>query len=116
MQFASSYALAVENADASKLSTLFFDEARRHLVREEGKPSITTVQALFILYMYCIGAAKDRLGLIYRFTGCEMYKLMKSGMGMTEYRPNDVRQFHRKLLARHAWGVFYFETLAFSEL
>jgi hypothetical protein len=109
-QFSSTYALAIDIASESKLSALFFDEARRNLDKENGKASLAASQALPLLYLYCTCAAKDRLGLMYRYTGCDMYKRMKSGVRVPvdPSAQDAVRQ--RKLASRHAWGLFYLET------
>lgn len=94
-----------------KLSELFFDEARRHLDREEGKPTMPTVQALCVMFLYCMGLGKDRLGQMYRYACCEMYKRMKAGSRF----PKDISAStvasskHRQLFSRFSWGVVHFE-------
>jgi hypothetical protein len=79
--------------------------------REESKASITTVQALCVMFLYCMGVGKDRLGQIYRYACCEMYKRMKAG---TKF-PKDIASKastskHRQLFSRFSWGVVHFET------
>jgi hypothetical protein len=110
-QFTSPYARAIDVAGERKLSELFFDEARRHLDREEGKASVPTVQALCVMFLYCMGVGKDRLGQIYRYACCEMYKRMRAG---TKF-PKDIASTatsskHRQLFSRFSWGVVHFET------
>jgi hypothetical protein len=110
-QFTSPYARAIDVAGERKLSELFFDEARRHLDREEGKASVPTVQALCVMFLYCMGVGKDRLGQIYRYACCEMYKRMRAG---TKF-PKDIvstatSSKHRQLFSRFSWGVVHFET------
>jgi len=110
--FTSPYARAIDVAGEKKLSDLFFDEARRHLDREEGKASVPSIQALCVMFLYCMGVGKDRLGQIYRYACCDMYKRMKAG---TKF-PKDLNALtttfakHRQLFSRFSWGVVHFET------
>jgi hypothetical protein len=111
LQFTSPYARAMNVDDEKTLSELFFDEAKRHLDREEGKASMSTVQALCVMFLYCMGLGKDRLGQMYRYACCEMYKRMKAGSRF----PKDISastktaSTHRQLFIRFSWGVVHFE-------
>lgn len=46
--------------DDQKLRTRFFHEAQRLLEIEQGKPSLTNMQALFLLYLYTACAAMGK--------------------------------------------------------
>ena len=100
------------NIDGEKtLSELFFDEARRHLDREEGKASMSTVQALCVMFLYCMGLGKDRIGQMYRYSCCEMYKRMKAGTRFPKEISTSTAASskHRQLFSRFSWGVVHFE-------
>ena len=81
--------------------------------RENGKESLPTTQAMYLLFIYCTTAAKDRLGLMYRYSACEMYKRMKSGTKIPTEIPTEDTANHMQLVSRHAWGLFYLETFFF---
>lgn len=61
-QFTSRYAEALDNLalDDKRLRERFFKEAQRLLENERGKPSLTTMQALFLLYTYTSLAAMGK--------------------------------------------------------
>ena len=106
--------MAIDVAGGNPLHVLFFDEARKQLDREGGQASLTTTQALYMMYLYCVGTAKDRIALMYRFAGAEMYKRMKSGLRIPRHLSTDETDHHRKLWSRHVWGTFSFEVFALA--
>ncbi|CZT24312.1 uncharacterized protein RCC_10035 [Ramularia collo-cygni] len=114
--FSSSHAEALDRLaiDDLKLRERFYQEAQRLLEIERGKPSVTTVQALFLLYLYTGSAAMDRAGRVYRLTACEMYNRMRLGTQLLVRSPVTDPKSHeaqRKILSRIAWGAFCAESV-----
>ena len=106
-QFTSHYALAVDVAIGGTIRIRFYDEARKLLDNEAGKPSIPSAQALYILYMYSTSAAMDRAEYVYRMAACEMFKRLRLGMSLSKVQRDDKQA--RRTLSRNAWGFFCLE-------
>lgn len=111
--FSSSYTEAVEAIDGRKLGEQFFNESRRLLDEERGKPSLATMQGLFMLYQYTTSAAMDRAGRIFRLSACEMYSRLKLGTHLIIRGRVEDEDARRKVLSRISWGAFCIERLVY---
>lgn len=69
----------MDSANPVKLRQQFLDEARRLFDNARGKASLTTVQPLLILYLFCNGEGMDRAGLVYRLSAAELFKGLRLG-------------------------------------
>lgn len=88
----------------------FYDEARKLLDNEQGRPSLTTAQALLFLFVYNSASATDRAGSFFRFAGCEMFKRLRLGANSVRFGDTDIdRDQYRAARARNAWGMFFVE-------
>ncbi|KAK4983665.1 hypothetical protein LTR50_007094 [Elasticomyces elasticus] len=97
------------------LGRQFFEEARRHLFDEEGKESLTTVQALVTMaYVSCCNG-RDRVGEIYydrAFRTGQQMSLFRNPATWSRPGP-DRRNLAQKLdrvRAKTAWGMFNYQT------
>lgn len=138
IQFSSSHAQAVDALALNDrpLRERFFSKAQKLLDEERGKPSLTTMQALFLLYSYTSFAAMgknercrirvtlfdypsatvqnvtdtftslDRAGRIFRLSACEMYHRMRLGTQLIIRAPADDENAHRRILSQIAWASF----------
>lgn len=107
-QFTSSYALAVDAAVGGSIRRKFYDEARKLLDNEAGKPSLPSAQAMLTLYMYSTANAMDRAGYMYRMLACEMFRRLQLGTESVLAR-NTYGSTAGKALSRNAWGFFCLE-------
>lgn len=111
IQFASVYAYPTGPGPQGSLRKSFFDEARKLLDLEAGRPSVPTAQALALLFLYCSSDARDRAGIIFRLAAAEMYKRLHIGDAVaSDLRSRYSEDTLLRLRSRAAWGLFCQET------
>lgn len=101
------YVEAIDSANPVKLRQQFFDEARKLFDNARGKASLTTVQSLLILYLFCNGEGMDRAGLVYRLSATEMFKRLRLGTHLPAWA--NAQEQHKRAFNRNAWGCFALE-------
>lgn len=106
--FTSHYALAVDAAIGGSMRTKFYDEARRLLDSEAGRPSLPSAQALLTLYMYSTAAAMDRAGYVFRIAACEMFRRLGLGTRLPPQSQTYDKEA-RRAFSRNGWGFFCLE-------
>ncbi|KAK4981343.1 hypothetical protein LTR50_007903 [Elasticomyces elasticus] len=98
------------------LGRQFFEEARRQLFDEEGKESMTTVQALVTMaYVSCCNG-RDRVGEIYydrAFRTAQQMSLLRSPSTWSRPGPDrrNIAQKLDRVRSKTAWGMFNYQTL-----
>ncbi|KAM0716502.1 hypothetical protein Q7P37_007947 [Cladosporium fusiforme] len=96
----------------------FLHEARRLLDIDYGRRSLSTVQALLILYTCYTGQGRDRGGLQYRHAAYEMLKRLQVKLEakfQTPGIPDEAgRNRYQKAISRALWGIYCFESISAS--
>lgn len=98
------------------MRTRFFDEAKRLLDNENGRVSLTTAQALFIMHLSAAATGTDRAARMYLLAACDMVqrpKVLSDGStgGGGEGGPAKHQGRHRQIMSRALWGMYCFERL-----
>src|SRR3954452_14198480 len=73
------------------LDQAFWDECHVCLENERGKPSLPTVQALFLMYLHECGQGRDATALHYRYLAHDMYMRLKLDHRETKFRTSRFR-------------------------
>lgn len=107
-QFTSPYAHAVDAAVGGNIRKKFYNEARKLLDNEAGRPSLSSAQALLTLYMYSTVNVMDRAGYMYRMLASEMYRRLQLGTESALSR-KPYWSTTGRALSRNAWGFFCLE-------
>ena len=91
----------------------FLNEARQLLDTDYGRRSLTTVQALLVLYTCYTGQGRDRGGLQYRHAAYEMLKRLHVKLEARFRNPGMAdeagRAKYQKAVSRALWGIYCFE-------
>ncbi|KAK2593872.1 hypothetical protein QQS21_008422 [Conoideocrella luteorostrata] len=95
------------------LGEAFFMEAKGLLELEGRKPSLSTAQALLVMYSYSCRMGRDRAGNILRALGYEMMDRMmpkiKRALSNTAHPASS-----RRAISRAVWGIFCFDSICSS--
>jgi len=96
----------------------FLNEARQLLDNDYGRRSLTTVQALLVLYTCYTGQGRDRGGLQYRHAAYEMLKRLQVKLEAKFRNPRMAdeagRAKYQKAVSRALWGIYCFESISAS--
>ena len=99
------------------LDRAFWDECLLHLQSERGKPSLSTVQALFLMYIHECGQSRDAIAIHYRYLAYDMYMRLK--LDSREASPEQCAS--DPAIAREwrgfsvsMWGLYCFDTCVYS--
>lgn len=93
----------------------FLSEARTLLEIACGRRSLTTIQALLILYACYVGQGRDRGGLQYRYLACDMFKREQVNLERNFENPpvsmgsGKVQNRYKNAISRALWGFYCFE-------
>lgn len=91
----------------------FLNEARQLLDTDYGRRSLTTVQALLVLYTCYTGQGRDRGGLQYRHAAYEMLKRLQVKLEASFRNPGMAdeagRAKYQTAVSRALWGIYCFE-------
>lgn len=93
------------------LIPLFFSESNRHLALEQGRASLSSSIALYLLYLVSACLGRDRAGLHFRTWSLEMLKrlgLEKKYLKLREGVSGEEKD--RDLISRVLWGLFVIDT------
>ncbi|KAH7156707.1 hypothetical protein EDB81DRAFT_398435 [Dactylonectria macrodidyma] len=93
------------------LAERFLEESKGLLTRENGRPSIPTVQALVFMYLATAVAGKDRAARVYRFTAFTILRrlrLEERFNSLGDENPEDSKE--RRVISCVLWGLFAMET------
>ncbi|PNY28531.1 Uncharacterized protein TCAP_01550 [Tolypocladium capitatum] len=101
-------------AGGRQLGEAFFNEAKRLLDLECGRPSIPSAQALFIMFSYSCRVGRDRAGHIFRAAGYEMMKRMMPKIRRLLSGTANLPDRHRRAISRAVWGIFCFDSVCSS--
>lgn len=89
------------------------NEARQLLDTDYGRRSLTTVQALLVLYTCYTGQGRDRGGLQYRHAAYEMLKRLQVKLEARFRNPGIADEAgkakYQKAVSRALWGIYCFE-------
>lgn len=91
-----------------EMAEVFFNEAKRQLEQEGGRPSITSAQALFIMFSYSCRMGRDRSGHSFRAVGYEMMKRIMPKI-QRELLNGTRPSADYRAISRAAWGLFCFD-------
>ncbi|KAK5659980.1 hypothetical protein OQA88_13445 [Cercophora sp. LCS_1] len=104
-----------QRASGVDLGEKFFAEAKMHLDAELLKPSLTTAQGLFTIYLYTFGNTTNRAADLYRSAAYEMLRRMKPRYLIAKLDPSVPEEAkQRRALIRAAWGFYVFEWQVWS--
>jgi len=96
----------------------FLNETRQLLDADYGRRSLTTVQALLVLYTCYTGQGRDRGGLQYRHAAYEMLKRLQVKLEARFTNPGIADEAGRskcqKAVSRALWGIYCFESISAS--
>lgn len=113
------FQLLSERTECQGLRTRFFAEAKVRLELERGRASITTLQALVLLYLREALSGRDRIGRTYYLQAMDMWRRL--GFDQYKARPYDCEEsgvargdWRARTVA--AWGIFCVEKSALSAL
>jgi hypothetical protein len=98
------------------LDQAFWNECQVCLENERGKPSLPTVQALFLLYLRECGQGRDATALHYRYLAHDMYMRLKLGHSepSPERRTSDSAIAKRwKAIVVIMWGLYCLDTYVY---
>ncbi|KAH7122183.1 hypothetical protein B0J13DRAFT_157389 [Dactylonectria estremocensis] len=93
------------------LSERFLEESKGLLSRENGRPSIPTVQALVFMYLATAVAGKDRAARVYRFTAFTLLRRLRLEdrfNSLNDENPEDAKE--RRVISCALWGLFAMES------
>ena len=108
-----------QRAECKALRTRFLSETKIRLEHERGKASVTTLQALVLLFLHESVSGRDRIGRSYYLQAMDMFHRL--GFDQYQSRPYDCDEFD---LARRnwrattvaIWGIFCVEKSALALL
>ncbi|KAH6991268.1 hypothetical protein BKA56DRAFT_228047 [Ilyonectria sp. MPI-CAGE-AT-0026] len=89
----------------------FLEEAKGFLGRENGRPSIPTVQALVFIYLATAVAGRDRAARVYRFTAFTMLRRLRLEQKFHSLDDSDAADAkERRVISCALWGLFTIES------
>lgn len=95
------------------LDQAFWHESLNCLDNEKGRPSLTTVQALFLMFLHESAQARDATAIHYRYMAHDMYKRLK----LDHKRPNAKNlasdpavKLRWEAITMSMWALFSFDT------
>jgi hypothetical protein len=98
----------------TSISDRLFDEAKKLLDLESGRPSLPTVQALALLFLGSAYLGRDRAGQMYRYAAFEMLKRLQLDKKFARLNPDDpLESQDQRLISKALWGLFCFERYIF---
>ncbi|KAK4182529.1 nitrogen assimilation transcription factor nirA, partial [Podospora australis] len=100
---------------ASDLTASFLSEAQMHREREAGKVSITTVQALYLLFLVSCCDGTNRAGSLFRFASLNMLQRLNPERVVARLNDDIPHEAEKKrALSRLLWGMFLVESIVSS--
>ncbi|KAF6806544.1 Nitrogen assimilation transcription factor nirA 5 [Colletotrichum sojae] len=115
-------AKAYGHVNGCDMRTRFFDEAKHLLDKENGRVSLTTAQALFIMHLSAAATGTDRAARMYLLAACDMAQRPKvlaggSNGGGGGGKSAKEQERHLQIMSRALWGMYCFESIfAFAYL
>jgi hypothetical protein len=95
------------------LDRAFWDQCLVCLQNERGKPSLPTIQALFLMFSHECGQGRDATALHYRFLAHDMYvrlKLDSREPSLEQCASDPAIARNWKGLYMTMWGLYSFDT------
>lgn len=112
-QSTSEYAKTFSSLQEFDVGQRFLEEARFLLEIECGRRSLTTVQALLVIYACYVSQGKDRGGILYRHMAYDMLSHLRAKLetSPTNTKMAEGRDTARygKAMSRTLWGIYCFE-------
>jgi hypothetical protein len=100
------------------LDQAFWNECHVCLENERGKPSLPTVQALFLMYLHECGQGRDATALHYRYLAHDMYMRLKLNHRepSPEHRASDpaIAKWW-KAISVMMWGLYCLDTYVYPQ-
>jgi hypothetical protein len=95
---------------STDLSTLFLNEAKRHMEEERGRSSIPMVQGLALVFSQLSAKALDRAGLMFRTAASEMLQTMQLEKKLALLRSRGQGDSEEaRVISKAMWGLFCFD-------
>lgn len=87
------------------------------LLELEGDETLSTVQALCLMYLTSALLGMDRVGLMYRYAAYGMLHRLQLEVRFSKLKMNDTADFGiMQVLSKVLWGLFCFEGYVFRLL
>jgi hypothetical protein len=100
------------------LDQAFWSECHVCLENERGRPSLPTVQALFLMYLHECGQGRDATALHYRYLAHDMYMRLK----LDHQEPSPERCASDLAIAKRwkaisviMWGLYCLDTYVYHQ-
>ncbi|OHW97528.1 C6 transcription factor [Colletotrichum incanum] len=100
-------AKAFRRVNGRDMRLAFFDEARRQLDLENGRVSLPTAEALFIMHLMAAALGMDRATRMYHLLACDMVQELDPAV----QRGTDKSGREQYIFSRAVWGMYCFESI-----
>lgn len=98
------------------LDRAFWDECLLCLQNERGKPSLPTVQALFLMYLHECGQARDATALHYRYLAYDMYMRLKLDFRAQQCASEPAIAREWRGFSVSMWGMYCYDTCVYHHI